>query len=323
MRTTALLLLLVSPSLAQLLLIGEKAAHSVGFYNAADGKQIARVPTGKHPHEIALSPDGAYAYVTDNGMLWMTDPGEGGNTITVIDVRRRTRAKTIDLGKYHRPHGIDIDAGARRLAVTVENPDGLLLIDPAAGKVLRAYDVKGQAPHMVRLDPKGEWAYVSNTRNAALAAVNLVSGEVKLIPVGARPQGAVIDRAGKTLYVTNSDGNSISIVDLAARRTTGTIPVGRGPGRIAITPDGRQLVYNLQAGSAVGFADIAGRRQLAVVPLPGPPLSLHLSRDGAMAYAGVQSLDRICVISVKERRIVRTFDTSKGAGPDAVVELPQ
>ena len=42
------------------------------------GALIAGVAVGKHPHEIRFSPDRRLAYVSDNGILWMTDPGEGG-----------------------------------------------------------------------------------------------------------------------------------------------------------------------------------------------------------------------------------------------------
>ncbi len=322
MRT--LLLLTGAAALAahgQQLIVGQKVSGTVGFYTA-EGKPLASVAVGKHPHEIALSPDGAWAYVTDNGILWMTDPGEGGNTVSIIDLRRRVRAGVIDLGKYRRPHGIDVDPRTGRLVVTVENPDALLLIDPKLKKVLRAYDVKGKAPHMVKLGAGAEWAYVSNTKTAALAAVHLATGQVKLIPTGARPQGAALSRDGRLLYLTNSDGNSISIIDTAEKRQVGTIATGKGPGRIALTPDGRQLVYNLQAGNAVGFADVTRRAQTAVVALEGPPLSLHLSEDGETAYSGVQSLDKIFVVSVKDRKVVRVIGVAQGSGPDPVVPLP-
>lgn len=312
----------LAPALAAqpVLLVGQKIANSVGFYTL-EGRLLATVGVGERPHEIALSPDGRFAYVSDNGILWMTDPGEGGNTISIIDLERRQKAGVIDLGPYRRPHGIAVDPQTGRLVVTIENPDGLLLVDPQARKVLRKYDVRGQDPHMVTLGPRGEWAYVSNTASHTIAAVHLDTGDVKLIPTGERPQGGVLAAGGRRIYVTNSNGNSISILDTDKHELVGKIPTGRGPGRIALTPDSRLLVYNLQAGQAVGIADVAAGKQIAEIPLPGPPLSLSLSRDGERAYAGIQSLDQVAVISIRERRLVRVFHTIKGAGPDAVIEL--
>ena len=308
------------PGCAQVdLVVGEKVSHSVGFYRA-DGARVVSIPVGKHPHELALSPDGKQLYVSDNGMLWMTDPGAGGNTISIIDIGQRKRSGVIDLGTYRRPHGLDVSRSGR-LVVTVENPDGLLLVDPKARKVVRFYELKAGVPHMVKLSADGEWAYCSNTRTGTVAAVRLATGDVKTIAVGARPQGSVLSKDGTLLYVTNSDGNSISIIDTRKQQTVGTIETGKGPGRIWLTPDEKQLVYNLQPGQAVGFADVRSGKQIATVALPGPPLSLNLSPDGTLGYASVQSLDKICVVSIAERKIVRVLDTPKGAGPDAVIVL--
>lgn len=310
----------VPPEKAALAVV-EKIAGEVGFYSAA-GKRLAGVKVGTHPHEIVLSPDQRHLYVSDNGILWMTEPGEGGNTLSVIDLQQRRRSGVISLGAYRRPHGMDLDAKSGRLVVTIENPDGLLLVDPVKRQVLRKYEVQGADPHMVLFGPGAQWAYVSNTASSAVAAVHLESGRVKLIPTGARPQGAVLSRDGKLLYVTCSDGNSISIIDTGKNEPVGVIATGKGPGRVALAPDGATLVYNLQPGEAVGFADIASRRETKVVPLGGRPLSLTLSADGRRAYAGVQDQDKVFVVSVPEGKIVQVIATPKGSGPDPALPLP-
>ena len=302
------------------LVVAEKVAGAVGFYST-DGRRVAGVTVGSHPHEILFSPDRKLLYVTDNGVLWMTDAGTGGNTISIVDVAARKRVGVIDLGKYHRPHGIDLDRKTGRLVVTVEGPDALLLVDPAERKVLKAYDTEGKSPHMVILGPGGEWAYVSNSGSGSVAAIRLSSGEVKLIPCGANPQGGAFTENGKTLYMTDSESDTISIIDAEKKQRIGTIPTGKQPVRIEIAADGHTLVYGLQNGEAVGFADTQTRREAGQVALGGKPLSLTLSTDRRTAYSGVQDKDKIYVISVADRKIVRVIDTPKGSGPDPVLEL--
>lgn len=301
--------------------IVEKIAGQVGFYSAA-GLRLAGVKVGEHPHEIVFSPDQRFAYVSNNGILWMQYAGAGGNTISIIDLARREKAADISLGSYRRPHGMDVDPRTGRLLVTTENPSGLLLVDPAERKVLRRYDVKGDAPHMVALDAAGKWAYVSVTNSSQLSAINLETGAVKPIAVDARPQGATRSRDNRTLYLTNSGGNSISIIDLETQQRTGTIPTGEGPGRVVIAPDNKTLIYNLQTGKAVGFADIASRKETTRIPLGGNPLSLTMSVDGKFVFAGIQDQDRIVVVSVATRRIAREFKTPPKSGPDPVLPLP-
>jgi DNA-binding beta-propeller fold protein YncE len=208
------------------------------------------------------------------------------------------------------------------IVVTVENPAGLLLVDPAARKVVRRYDTQGAKPHMVLLDHKAEWAYVSNSGTGTVAALHLESGKVKVIPVGENPQGAAMTRDGRRIYLTVSAGNSIAVIDTEKKELAGRIQTGKGPGRIALTPDEKTLVYNMQLGERLGFADVATLKQTREIVLPGHPLSLTLSRDGQRAYLGIQDMDKIVVASVPRQEIVQVFDTPKESGPDPVVELP-
>jgi hypothetical protein len=46
-----------------------------------------------------------------------------------------------------------------------------------------------------------------------------------------------------------------------------------------------------------------------------------MSKDGRLAYAGVQDQDKVFVVAVPERRIVRTISTPKAAGPDPALPL--
>jgi YVTN family beta-propeller protein len=302
------------------LAVVQKIAGTVGFYTN-DGRLVSEVKVGKHPHEAVLSPDGKFLYVTNNGILWMTDAGEGGNTISIVDVTSRRNVGSIELGRYHRPHGIDLDPGTGRLVVTIENPSGLLLVDPLQRKVLKMYDVKGEAPHMVLLSPDGKRAYVSNTGTGTLSIVDLETSKVNVIPSAARPQGTAFSPDRKTIYMTNLDGNSISIFDAAKSERTGMIQTGKGPCRIAATPDGKTLVYALQNAEAVGFADAVSRKEVQQVPIGGKLVSLTLSRDKRVAYSSAQEQDKIFVISIADRKIIRVIATPKGSGPDPVIAL--
>ena len=297
----------------------EKVAGAVGFFSE-DGKQLAQVKIGSFPHEAALSSDGLL-YVSDNGVLWMTEDKLGTNSISVVNVHTMKKVDEIDLGRFHRPHGIAIVPGTNRLVATTERPAGLIMVDPAQRKVVRDYDVKGKSPHMVIPFPGGRLAYVSDTDSDAVAVVDLQAGTTTLIPVGARPQGAVLSPDHSRLYVVNTNGNHISIIDTKQQKVIGNIPTGKGPGRIAITPDGKTLVYNLQFEPGVGFADVASGKQVAIVPLTGRPLSLTMTRDGRRAFAGIQDQDKVCFISVGARKIEREMLLPKGSGPDPAIPL--
>src|SRR5579862_7676662 len=60
----------------------QKLSGTVGFYDAG-GAHLGDAKVGMHPHEMALSADARTLYVSDNGMVWMTDKGDGENTVSI------------------------------------------------------------------------------------------------------------------------------------------------------------------------------------------------------------------------------------------------
>jgi YVTN family beta-propeller protein len=309
MLLPTLLALAVSACAQPVCLVLLKGANALAYYSR-DGKLLASVAVGQHPHEMAFSPDRKLVYITDHG----------GNTVSIVDIAAKRRIGTIDLGKYRAPRGIDVDPRTGRIAVSTEAPDQLLLLDPVKRSIVRTFDNKGRQPHMVTLGPGGKWAYVSNTEPGHVAAINLDNGELKKMQTEAGPQGSVVSKDGRELYVTNSGAASITVIDTGRNQAIAHIPTGKGPNRIALTPDGSTLVYSMSGENKMGIADPKIRTQLDYVLLPNRPVSCTLSGDGSVAFLSAEAQDTIYIVSVKNRKIAGEIRTAKGAAPDRVLE---
>jgi YVTN family beta-propeller protein len=296
-----------------------KLGSSLGFYTE-EGEHVTTVPVGKNPHEMILSSDGRIVYVTDYGELGAEAEGDGGNTVSIIDIAGMEKVGEVVLGEFRRPHGIDLDK-AGLLAVSTEKPNRLLIVDPASREVMKDFDTQGEASHMVTFHPDGKTAYVSNIVSENVSVIDLESGSVVLIPVGKRPEGSDITGDGKTLYVANRESHFISVIDTETNEVVGEIPTGKGPGRVRLTPDEGTLVYCLVHDSKVGFADVASGKEVGTVDLDEAPVSLLMSHNGESALTAAQGGDTVYVISVAERKIVRQFETAEGMGPDPVLEI--
>ena len=145
-----------------------------------DGKVLAHAPVTAHPHEMVFSADGRYLFTTDNGTMTIEQAGTGGNFVSIIDVKARKKVGEINLGKYRRPHGIDLDRATGTLYVTTELPDQLLAIDTKTRAVKRTYETGGKTAHMVVLGPGAKHAYISHSNSANIGVIELSSGKVKL-----------------------------------------------------------------------------------------------------------------------------------------------
>ncbi len=87
--------------------------------------------------------------------------------------------------------------------------------------MIRTFDTKGKTSHMVTLGPGARWAYVSNSSSATVSAVNLETGEVRSIACGERPEGSVLSKDGRFVYVANREGRSITIIDTGTNQAAG------------------------------------------------------------------------------------------------------
>lgn len=297
-----------------------KKENALGFYTP-EGEKLATVPVGTHPHEMVLSADGRYVYVTDNGTIYFNQPGKGGNTISIVDVIARKNVGKIDLGDFHRPHGIDIDHKTGLLAVTTELPDRLLLVDPKERKIVKDFDTKGKYAHVVTLGPGAKYGYVSHLGTGTVAAINLSTGEVTLIPTGDRPEGSTLSKDGREVYVGNKDGTTVAVIDTATQTLKGKIDIGKGAVRMATTPDGKKVVAALQYDKRIEVIDPVARKVTARIDLPAEVISLGLSRDGKLAFASNQDNDTVFIVSLDEEKLVRQIKTAPGAGPDPVMEI--
>jgi DNA-binding beta-propeller fold protein YncE len=143
MRRLILAMILISTPLsaAELLLVGNKGEDTLSFVDLGTAKEVGRVPTGRMPHEIAISPDGKTAAVVSYG----------GKSIDLVDVASRTKRRTIELGSNEGPHGL-VWLSDGRLIATTERSQSIVVVEPRTGGVVSI--ATGQpGTHMIAVSP--------------------------------------------------------------------------------------------------------------------------------------------------------------------------
>jgi len=208
------------------LLIGNKGEDTVSFVSLATGKELGRSPTGKMPHEIAVSPDGRQAAVV----------AYGGRTIDLFDVASRAKLKTIDLSPNEGPHGL-VWLKDGRLVVTTERSQSLIIVDPAAGKVTAAIKTDQAVTHMVAVSPDARTAYTANIGAGTVSVVDLAGGKkLRDIAVGGKPEGIALAPDGRTLWVGDLEGSRVQALDTRSFEKLAEVATGAVPIRVAVSP---------------------------------------------------------------------------------------
>lgn len=303
-------------SVSKVLTIVEKGINSVGFYTE-DGVHIKSLKLDTIPHEMRFSPDRKFAYITNTGTFRYYDDGNGGETISVINLQKMEKEPDISLYPYRRPHGIDIDPVTGYLAVGVEIPNQILLIDPLERKILKTFDNHGEFPHMVTISKGAKWIYASNISSSNLVGINTTTGEHFSIDVGSKPQESVLSPDESILYVACND--YISVIDLKARKEISQIP--NGANRLDLIQNGELLVFSSRPRFGIGFANAKNYKMIYRLDIPYKPYSIHVSEDEKLAYVSAEEQNVVYTIDINSKKIIRKFYPGEGIRPDPVQDF--
>ncbi|WP_321472753.1 hypothetical protein [uncultured Paludibaculum sp.] len=304
---------------ADQLLILHKLDDSFGWYDAESGKPEAKVTVGRKPHEFALSVDEKFAYVTNYGADSYTETQPGGNTITVIDLAARKVVGEIDLGEYHRPHGIERGKSGR-FYVTTDFPAALLELDPRKRKIVRAIALSGKLPHMVQLTRDERKAWTANAGSGTVSIVDLANHkEITQVEVGGVPMGFALTPDEKNLFVATRTNNLVVQVDAVANKLKRKLGVPGEPARLASSLDGRWIYVSLIGSGEV--AVLNAHTQLEVRRAAAGPRAegVRLTDDGQRLYVSAQAENKVVEFTAPGLERVREIATQ--AKPDPIYLL--
>jgi YVTN family beta-propeller protein len=231
---------------------------------------------GPAPTSVAITPDGAFAYMTNWGI-----PAWHANRVAVLDTPTNTTVASVWMGNDGIPYGVAISPdGAFAYVTNTANPSGFVAVLNTATKTVVATVLVGGGPRGVAVTPDGAFAYVTNQFSDSVSVIDTASVTVLStvpMPVGSSPFGVAITPTGAFAYVTHSAGNAVSIIETASNTVVGTVPVGTGPAGVAITPDGA-FAYVANAGSnTVSVIDTASNTVVATVAVGTQPMGVAIS----------------------------------------------
>jgi YVTN family beta-propeller protein len=299
-----------------------KSDFQLALVDPATSKVLAKLPTGLGPHEVAVSPDGRTAYVSNFGRYSVypagdTEHDKAGHTITVIDLVERKVKATLDLGTHTGPHGMTASHDGKLLWVTTETPQAVLELDSTTGKILHVWNTTQERSHMIVALPNETKFYVTNTVSGSVSVVDRSTGEVKVLATGPGTEGIAISPDGKEVWAASRLDDKISIISTATDLIVAAFPSGgKGPKRMDFTPDGKQVwVTNPGSNQATVF-DARARELLASLTLSRSPSGVFISSDGRHAYITNANANELTFIDVASRKILSTMPI--GTDPDGV-----
>jgi YVTN family beta-propeller protein len=166
----------------------------------------------------------------------------------------------------------------------------------------------GQKPVAVAVSPTRNEVYVVNSGAAdGLGSVSVINAEnntvAGVINVHRQPVSIEIDSTGGLAYVANSGSNTISVLDLKARREIAAMGAGEEPVAARLSPDNKTLVVANRRGNSVSLFDPATRRVRAIFEgCPGASDAVILP-DSSKAFVPCSAGHQIMAIALARAEI--------------------
>lgn len=294
-----------------LLLVGNKGEDSFGIYDLADGKQLAKLPTGNQPHEIAVMGDGTQAAVVNYG----------GSTIDIIDLDPLGKVASIELSPNKRPHGLLWMPRSERLIATTEGSSSVAIVEPD-GKIT-SIATGQQGSHMVALQGE-ERAFVANIGSGTVSVLDLKANtKLRDLTIGGKPEGIAV--ASGKVFVGDLTAPRLSVFDTATFEKLGELAIDGNAIRVIASPDGKTVATSNVDKGTVTLVDAATHSVLRSFPVSGDPaatqVTLIWSSDGKRLYAAETMRNQIAEIDAETGKVLRRIDVGKNGDGLAVATV--
>ena len=227
------------------------------------------IPTGNVPTDIAFTPDGSRAYVSN----------QLDNNVSVIDVATQQVVATIPTDGYS-PFAVQVSLDGSRLFIGT-NGSIVFIVDIKTNGIISSVVVPFASNAFV-VAPDNRIVYVSSFTTGTVTEFDAFTGSVlRSFQVGGTPQGMAITRRGDRLYVANEAGY-LSEITLQSGQITATMPLVGGGFGVGVTADDVEAWVTIPFSGKVQIFNLQNHRLSQGITVGGEPRRVGFSQRGAI-----------------------------------------
>lgn len=277
--------------------------------------EMRRVPTGKEPHHLYLSPDEKSLLVANalGDSVTMLDPATG-------DVQRVVQGVT---DPYQLRFSPDmkwfVTAGNRldHVAIYRWQPG-----DAEAPLKLAARIAAPKTPSHLFIDSHSRVVYVSLQDSDELMAIDLATQQPRWkIPVGKNPADIYLTAGDRLLLVALTGDRFVEVYDVGQSppKLVKRIATGDGAHAFRASGDGRHVFLSNRAANTISKIDLQTLSVVDQYAAPGGPDCMELLADGRTLLVTSRWARKLTLIDTQTRQVIRQLPV--GHSPHGVWTL--
>ena len=289
------------------------AANPVFVLNSLDGNvsvidpvswtEQKRIPTGKEPHHLYLTPD-EKSVIVANAL---------SDALTFIDPRTAQVQRVITgiSDPYHLRFSPDmkwfVTAANRLNHIDIYRWDGQ---NPTLVKRIPT----GKTPSHLWIDSKSTTVWSSVQDDDELISIDLATQTVKSrTPTGSLPADVFGTPDDKTLLVGMTGGTGVEVYDISGPqpRLIKMLPTGKGAHAFRALGDKRHVLVSNRVANTISQIDYTTLQVVAQFPGPSGPDCMEVSADGKLILVASRWARKLSVIDIATRKVVRQVPVGK------------
>ncbi|OYU13420.1 MAG: hypothetical protein CFE38_02865 [Comamonadaceae bacterium PBBC1] len=276
---------------------------NVSVIDPVTWKENKRIPTGKEPHHLYLTPD-EKSVIVANAM---------SDSLTFIDPRTAQVQRTVTgiLDPYHLRFSPDmkwfVTAANRLNHVDIYRWDG-----HAAHLSKRISTAK--TPSHLWIDSRSKTVWASMQDSDEIVAIDLGTQSVKSrTRVGSVPADVFGTPDDKFLLVglTGSDGVEVYDISGTQPKWVKKMVTGKGAHAFRAKGDQRHVFVSNRVANTISQIDYVNMTVVAQFPAPSGPDCMDVTVDGKYILVASRWAKKLTVIDIAERKVVRQISVGK------------
>jgi YVTN family beta-propeller protein len=109
------------------------------------------------------------------------------------------------------------------------------------------------------------------------------------------------------LYVANSRGDDISVIDMASLKVIGALKAGERVHGVCLQADGNRLFATVESDQTLRIIDTVSQQTVGTVKVSGRPNQCAATPDGKYVIVPIRDKDTVDIIDVKAQKIVKSL----------------
>ena len=276
---------------------------NVSVVDPVSWKETQRIPTGKEPHHLYLTPD-EKSVVVANAL---------GDSLTFIDPRTAEVQRTLTgiLDPYHLRFSPDmkwfVTAANRLNHVDIYRWDGQ---QPTLAKRIAT----GKTPSHLWIDTRSTTLWVTMQDSNELVTIDLATQNIRnRVPTGPMPADIFVTPDDKTLLIGLTGGEGVEVYDVSGStpRKLRTLPTGKGAHAFRAVGDRRHVLVSNRVANTISQIDYLNLQVVAEYPGPSGPDCMEVMADGKTILLSSRWARKLTVIDMPSRKVVRQIPVGK------------